>query len=75
MVLCLLRAVTDGQASLPEWIRFALTAFINVSKNVIFIERCISKGGSPLIMQNNPDKPGTELSLSTWTAMILTFHL
>lgn len=65
---------------LPGWVRFAPTAFINVSMNTIFMH-WISKANSQLIMQNNPEvfqpprKPGTDLSLSIWTVMNLTFHL
>lgn len=56
----LLKAVTDWQVGfshpqvLPGWVRFAPTAFINVSMNTIFMH-WISKANSQLIMQNNPE--------------------
>lgn len=39
---------------LPGWVRFALTAFINVSMNTVFMH-WISKPNSPPIMQNSPE--------------------
>lgn len=39
---------------LPGWVRFAPTAFINVSMNTIFMH-WIGKANSQLIMQNNPE--------------------